>query len=53
MLTLEPKTTRELDEEPRFLEFDLPAETDLTDGVVITNERERYDDQIIAALVCP
>jgi hypothetical protein len=53
MLTLEPKTTNELDEEPRFLEFDLPSENDLTDGVVIKSERERYDDQIIAALVCP
>jgi len=53
MLTLDPKTTLELDEEPRFLEFDLPASADLEDETSAAHERERYDDQIIAALVSP
>ena len=53
MLTLEPMTPTELDEEPRFLEFDLPSEADLADETTAAHERERYDDQIIAALVCP
>jgi hypothetical protein len=52
MLTMDPKTPSELDEEPRFLEFDVPA-ADLSDDSDVVSERERYDDQIIAALVCP
>lgn len=53
MLTLEPKTFAELDDEPRFLEFALPGESDLAQDDDVASERERYDDQIIAALVCP
>ena len=53
MLTLDPKTAAELYEEPHFLEFALPGESDLADDGVIETEREHLDDQIIAALVCP
>jgi hypothetical protein len=53
MLTLEPKTHAELYEEPHYLEFALPGESDLQDESDVADERERFDDQIIAALVCP
>jgi hypothetical protein len=53
MLTLEPKTHAELYEEPNYLEFALPGDSDLADDGVIQTEREHLDDQIIAALVCP
>jgi hypothetical protein len=53
MLTLEPKTNAEIYEEHSFLEFALPGEADLAQDEDVVTERERYDDQIIAALVCP
>lgn len=54
MLKLEPKTHVDLYEEASFLEFPLPGEADLQqDDDAIADERDRYDDQIIAALVCP
>ena len=53
MLTLEPKDREDLYEEHSFLETPLPGEADLHQDEDVVNERERYDDQIIAALVCP
>jgi hypothetical protein len=53
MLTLEPKTNAEIYEEHSFLEAPLPGEADLHQDEDVVTERERYDDQIIAALVCP
>jgi hypothetical protein len=43
------------DDEPRLLgpEFDLPAEGDFGDERHAKFERERYDEQILAALVSP
>ena len=55
-MEMQPKTRLDLDDEPRFLgpEFELPSEKEFTVGVVLEeDERERYDEQILAALVSP
>ena len=44
------------DDEPRFLgpEFELSSERELIDGVRFEHdERQRFDEQILAALVSP
>ena len=55
-MDMQPETRIDLDDEPRLLgpEFELPSEDGLTeDGEFAHDERERYDQQILAGLVSP